>query len=209
MKIKKRVLLSAFLLTGVMAAGSLQGAFAADNASQTLTATLGTMKKVTTNGGTITSTIDPDTGNLQTAFSPGFRIETNTNSAQNLQLTSLLTYDSGTANAFYGDATTEYIILANQTVKPTLTAVNDIKAGSTDPANNPNAIAYTVTPPSNILGQLTYTWDNTNKRWNASLTHKGKTDTSLTIPAGAAATNTYSGDDEAGSYQATVTLSFV
>lgn len=74
--------------------------------------------------------------------------------------------------------------------------------------NNPNAIAYQVTTPSNIGGQLTYTWNNPGQYWDAALTHSGNTNTALTIPAGAPVSNTYSNDDEIGTYQAIVTLSF-
>lgn len=183
--------------------------FAATTASQTVTGTLGAMKQVVTNGGNVAATIDTDTGNLGTAFTPAFRITTNTNASQALRMTSSINYDGGTEYAIFDKSGVRYIILTNNTVLPNNLTILDIRAGSPTPANNPNAIAYPVTEPSDIGGQLTYTWDYTNKYWDANLTHKGNTDTSLTIPAGAPMSGTYSADDEPGPYQATITLSFV
>lgn len=203
----KKKILTTLLLAGVITLGSAQMGFAATTATQTLTASLGTMKKVMTNGGTISSSIDTDTGNLVTTFSPGFRIQTNTNSALGLTLTSTCVGGS-TQNAIYDRSGTRYIILANATVPPTDAAIGDCKQATPTAAQNANAISYAVTEPSDIAGQLDYTYNATNANWDVSLTHKGQTDTSLSIPAGAAATNTYSYDDEAGTYTAAVTLSF-
>lgn len=206
----KKLLLST-LLGSVIAFGLSQGAFAATSASQTITGTLAAMKQVVTNGGNITATIDPDTGTLSATFNPGFTITTNTNSAENMTLTALCNTTTIAQNAFSGTGApgATFITLTNNTVLPTVAAVTDAQSGSPTPASNADVITYGVTPPSNVVGQLVYTWDAVNIRWNAVLTHKGNTNTLLTVPAAAPKTNTFSFDDDPGSYQATVTLSFV
>lgn len=207
---KKKLLLSA-LFASVIAICASQGAYAALSASQTISGTLALVQSIIANGGTITSVIDPTTGNLNTTLNPGFRISTNSHASQALTLKASLTDQSGPGvNALFGNGTIDNIILANTAAGsiPTAAAIADIKAGSANPANNPNAIAYQVTTPANIAGQLVYTWNNPGQYWDAALTHSGNTDTALVVPAGPAVTNTYSVDDEVGTYQAVVTLSF-
>jgi hypothetical protein len=203
---KNKILISMLLLASIMAIETSKSALAAPTASQTLTATLALLKKVETNGGTTNSTIDPDTGDLVTAFTPGFRIQTNTNAAQTLDLSATCTGGT-TKQSFFEQGGTQYITLANTTVIPTDTEIDDAQAATPVDTQNPNVIAYPVTPPSNIPSDLVWGVFGSNK-WVATLTNKGKTDTSLTVPAGAARPNTYSGDDEVGSYVAIVTLAF-
>jgi len=207
----KLKLLSALLISGALAISASQGAFAATTASQTVTGTLGAMKQVVTNGGNIAAVIDPDTGTLSLAFTPGFTLTTNTNAAEPLTLTATCNTTTLVQNAFSGDGNpgTTFISLTNNTILPTVAAVTDAKSAAPTPANNADVIAYGVTPPTNIAGQLIYTWDAVNIRWNASLSHKGSTNTALTIPAATPKANTYSFDDDPGNYQATITLSFV
>ena len=205
----KLKVLSTLLFAGAFAISAQQGAYAALSASQTVTATLGTTRAVVTYGGNITSTID-DAGSLVTAFTPGFEIMTNSAASQALTLkATVVSSDAGVQDAFFGNGTADYIVLANDTIKPTAAAITDAKATTPVETANPNCIAYSVNNPSNIGGQLTYTWNVGGKYWDMTLTHKGDTYTSLTIPAGAARPLTYSGDDEAGAYKATITMSFV
>ena len=207
----KLKLLSAVLISGALAISASQGAFAATTASQTVTGTLAAMKQVVTNGGNISAVIDPDTGTLSLAFTPGFTLTTNTNASEPLTLTSTCNTTTIAQNAFSGTGVVgaTFITLTNNTVLPTIAAVTDAQSGAPTPANNADAISYGVTPPTTIAGQLTYTWDAVNIRWNAALTHKGNTNTALNIPAAAPKANTYSFDDDPGNYQATITLSFV
>lgn len=207
----KQRLLSALLFASVLALGTIKEVHAAISASQTVSGTLALVQSVTTNGGTLTSVIDPTTGNLNTTLNPGFTISTNTHASQAMTLKATLTDQSGSGvNALFGNGTIDNIILANTAVGsiPLHTAITDITGGSPTPANNANAIAYQVTTPANIGGQLTYTWNNVGKYWDAALTHSGNTNTAFVIPAGPAVANTYSTDDEVGTYQAIVTLSF-
>lgn len=210
-KIKRGTLLSTMLFASVLALSTCQGAHAALSASQTVSGTLALVQSVTTNGGTITSVIDPTTGNLNTTLNPGFTISTNSHASQAMTLKATLTDSTGPGiNALFGNGTVDNIILANTAAGsiPLHTAITDIKSGSPTPANNANAIAYQVTTPANIGGQLTYTWNNGGQYWDATLTHSGNTNTAFVIPSGAAVANTYSTDDEVGTYQAIVTLSF-
>src|SRR5574344_2899779 len=203
----KKILLTALILTGIFSMTMNQGAKAATTASQTCTAVLGTTKSVATNGGTIASTID-DSGNLVTAFTPSFVITTNNASSQAMTLQATANTTTGNVNAFSGNGTTNYISLTNSTVLPTATAVTSAQSTSPVVTSNANVITYPITNPTNTTGVITYTWNTTNSYWNIALTNKGNLYPVYTIPAGAAKTNTYSGDDEAGNYQATITLSF-
>ena len=207
---KKRILLSTLLLASIIAIGS-PSAFAATSATQTITGTLANMKKVVTNGGTLTSVIDVDTGNLSTALSPAFRITTNTNASQNLHLTAVCNTTTGNVNAFSdkgAPAGTKYIAISNSTVIPLAAAVTDALSATPTATANSNVIAYGITGPTDTAGQLLFTWQTGINKYTGNLTHKGNTDTTVNVPTGAAATNTYSFDDEPGSYLAAITLSF-
>lgn len=188
-----------------------QVVFAATTASQTITGTLGAAKQIVTNGGTIAATIDPASGNLSNVLNPGFRMITNTNSSQNVRMTSTCNTTGGMQDAFFGDGNsgTTFIVLTNSTTLPSIAAVTDAKSGGPTPAANAEVIVYAINKPADIAGQLIYTWDNGNQYYNAALTHKINTDTLLTIPAAAPRAGTFSTADTDGAYQATVTLSFV
>src|SRR5574344_1543835 len=203
----KKILLTALILTGIFSMTMNQGAKAATTASQTCTAVLGSTKSVATNGGTIASTID-DSGNLVTAFTPGFVITTNNASSQAMTLQATANTTTGNVNAFSGNGTTNYITLSNSTILPTAASVTNAQSASPVVTSNPNVITYQITNPTNSTGVITYTWNSTNSLWNIALTNKGNLAQTYTIPTGAAKSGTYSGDDEAGSYQATITLSF-
>lgn len=182
--------------------------FAAQTPSYYFTATCPKTKSVETNGGNITSNIDCDTGALSASFNPAFLIKTNSDDTEQLTLSATSSTQSGSVNSIFNIGTTRYIILTNNTILPPTSAITDIKSGSPTPVNNPNAIAYQINDPATTPGQLSASYSNTNKNWQLSLTHRGQTPTSITIPAGTPLANTYSFDDEAGSYQATITLSF-
>lgn len=207
---KKKLLLSA-LIAGAILVGNSNQSFAADNASQTVTATLGLLKKVTATGTALSANIDPDSGDLDAAMTPAFQIQTNRATNQNMYLKGECVDDSGTVNAITGTGATggTYITLTNAAVIPTNTAVIDAQGTPTDPDNNPNVILYGINAPANVGTDLVYTWVGAQNRWNAVLAKKGKTDTSITIPKGSPKANTFNEQDEEGGYQATITLSFV
>ncbi|MCI1272902.1 MAG: hypothetical protein LKG27_00510 [Clostridiaceae bacterium] len=203
----KNLVITALSLVAIMSIGTMQPSKAATTASQIVTATLGTTKAVQTNGGTISSTID-DSGNLVTALSPSFLIITNTAASQAMTLQATANTTTGNVNAFSGNGTTNYITLTNSTILPTAASVTNAQSASPVVTSNPNVITYQITNPTNSTGVITYTWNSTNSLWNIALTNKGNLAQTYTIPTGAAKSGTYSGDDEAGSYQATITLSF-
>lgn len=188
-----------------------QGAFAALFADQTVIATLAQRKSVITNGGNINVTIDPTTGTLSAALTPGFTLITNSSTLAPVALTSTINTSGGTQNAFFGDGTAgnTFLMITNSAALPTPGAVANASSGSPTPASNANVIVYPVNIPSDVPGQLVYVWDNLNQHWNGTLTHKGNTNTLLTIPAVAPRTNTFSIEDLDGAYQATIILSFV
>lgn len=108
-KIKRGALLSRMLFASVLAFSLTSGAHAATSASQTLSGTLALVQSITTNGGTITSVIDPTTGNLNTTLNPGFTIKTNTHASQALTLKATLTDQGGSGvNALYGNGTIQH-----------------------------------------------------------------------------------------------------
>lgn len=203
---KKQLLLST-LLGAVMALGIAQGAHAATSATQTCTGTLGQMKQVVGNGTPLTATIDTNDGTLSTALVPAFTMTTNTSASTPLTLKATCNTTTVAQNAFVGDGTTNYLVLTNNTVKPIAGAVDDAKLATPTAANNGNVIAYSIGAPTFTSGQLAYTWNAGGNYWDAALTHKGNTNTSLTTGT-APKTNTYSFDDEPGDYQATITMSF-
>lgn len=204
------------LLVGAIALSAQSGAFAAcsPTASQTITGTLSQCKCVTTDGGNIAANIDCD-GLLSAAFVPAFQIKTNSAAATNMYLEAKCNTLGGVlVNALSGTGATggTFISLTNQTGAsgiPAAAAVTDAQAAVPVPVTNTNVIAYGVNAPTSTAGILVYTWNVGTRRWDAVLTKKGTTNTALTVPAAAARPLTFSFDDEPGSYQAIVTLSFV
>lgn len=202
---KTNVLLTTLLISSVVAVSSAHSAFAATSATQTVTGTLAPAKDVVTNGGNINATIDETSGLLSAALVPGFTLKTNTGSSIPVNLKAEVNTTGGITNAFY--TTGNFIALANSTVLPSLGAVGDALSGAPSEAANPNVIVYPVNAPSPTPGELTYAWDGATK-WDGTLTHKGNTDTSITIPANTPRAGTFSIDDASGAYQAIITLSF-
>ena len=212
---KKVKLLSALLFAGAFALGASQGAFAAcsPTASQTLTGTLAQCKCVVIDGGNIAANIDCD-GLLSADFQPKFKITTNKAASTAMYLTAKCNTSGGLVDALSGTGLTggTFISLANQTGESGIAtpgAVLNAQAATPVPATNTNVIAYGVDAPLDQAGILDYTWNAGLARWDAALTKKGETFTYLNVPAAGPKTLTFSYDDEPGSYEAIVTLSFV
>jgi len=185
-----------------------QSAFAAQTTSQFFIVGCPETNSVATNGGNIAATINTDTGALSTSLNPGFTITTNNRGEKELTLSAKANTSTTTQNAIFNIGSARYIILTNNTVLPPIASLTDIKTGSPTAANNSNAIAYAINDPTNIPGQLSVAYNSGNKNWDLEVTHRGSTSTSVTIPSGTPLSGTYSSDDEAGSYKATITLSF-
>lgn len=160
-------------------------------------------------GGTISSSINVDTGALSAAISPSFAMSSNRNNTY-LTLSATTNYNGGSANGLFNISGTPYIILTHSSSPPTLASITNIKTpASTVAASNPNAIAYPITGPSTVASSITSTYSTTNNNWSLRLIKKGMVNSNLTIPAGSPLSGTYSiDDDEAGTYQATITLTF-
>lgn len=205
---KQKILMSSLLLAFIMSCLSgLNEAKAAPIASQTVTAVLGTVSSVESYGGNVSTTID-ETGSLTTPLDPGFKIISNIGTTQALTLTATTTSTSGEVNAFSSSNGNVYIALSNITTPPTSEAITNAQSESPQAASNPNVICYAVTPPTNIEGQLEYSWNSSGNYYDVNLSHQGDTITQLVVPAASAKPNTFNGNDESGSYQAVVVLSY-
>ncbi len=150
-----------------------------------------------------TKTIDPATGNLDSGFSSVFTIRANDEA--NLYLTAKADTANGFEKAFFKKDGIVYVILTNTTKKPAVAALTDIKTGTAVPANNANAIAY---PVSNIeisgATDVTPQYDDGKSQYEFKV-NPGVTTATTTISSNVDST-TYSFDDNAGTYEAHVTL---
>ena len=161
---------------------------------------------VTTSGGNINTIIDSSTGALGGAFNPSFEMRSNDPTQKNLTVKITANTNTGYQNAVFDIGTTKYIIMTNSNYPPNISSLNDIKTGAL--ANNPNAIAYIANDPSDDTGNVSISYNNSNKYWDLRLTNNKSGKTTFTVPAGTPLNNSYTYDDEAGDYKAIVTLSF-
>jgi hypothetical protein len=186
-----------------------QSAFAAQTPSYYLSGAAEETKCVKTNGGVINTTINCQTGVLEGSLTPGFLITTSSGGNKFLSMDITANTQTGFTNAVYNDGTLAYVILTNTDSLPQLSSVNNIKTLAPTPSLNPDAIAYHIIDPPNQTGVLETEFQPATNNWKLHLSKKGPVATLITIPAGSPYPNTFSGDDGAGRYQATVTLSFV
>lgn len=177
-----------------------------DTASQILQCTLGTYLDITPeNTGTVTTTtITPDTGNLTTALVSKFKINLNTDS-QELYLQGKTTGSGGDVTALFTQGEQTYIVFSNTTVEklPTSEAIVDCKNASPAATNNANAIAYPITSVTFDNGGSA-TYDNSKNQYTVNV--NGGTTIATTTIGTTPYTNTYSFQDNAGTYQAIMTL---
>ena len=162
---------------------------------------------VAPNCGVINANINDVTGALSVSFTPGFKITSNAGGGKWLTQSWTCNTSGATQNAIFNNGTNAFVILTNIDALPPVSAITDIKTLAPTAINNPNAIAYLINNPPNQAGVLQATFQSATNNWALQLTKQGVTDTNQTIPATLPYTNTFSGDDEAGRYQATVTLS--
>lgn len=200
----KKLILS-ILLTLLLLQNS---AFANRTDSKYFTANCPILKRIISNGNMLSSTINPNSGALTSSMVPRFTIITNSREQFNLTMSACTNSGSGPVNAIFNAADARYIILTNSTKLPGIESINDIKSLNPSPSKNPNAIAYRIEDPQAVDNALSVSYSTTNSNWDMKLNKRGATQTSITIPSGMPLNNTYSYSDEAGSYQATVMLSF-
>lgn len=175
-------------------------------ATQTLQATLGTYLDITalSTGAVTTTSIAPDTGNLATALISKFQIKLNTDNQQ-LYLQGNTTGSTGNVNALFQQGGQTYVVFSNTASgkQPTAAAIADCKIATPTVTNNPNAIAYPIASVS-LDNSGTATYDPTKNQYN--ITVNGGTTIATTTTGTTPYTNTYSFLDNAGTYQAIMTL---
>lgn len=187
--------------------GTLNASHAiSSNASQVLQCTLGTYLDITaqTSGATTTTTIIPDTGNLTAALVSKFKINLNTDS-QDLYLQGKTTGAAGDVNALFRQGSQTYVVFSNTASGklPTAASIADCKTASPTATNNANAIAYPIASVSLDNGG-TANYDNSKNQYNIDV--NGGTTIATTTTGTTPYTNTYSFQDNAGTYQAIMTL---
>lgn len=187
--------------------GTLNASHAiSSNASQVLQCTLGTYLDITaqTSGATTTTTIIPDTGNLTAALVSKFKINLNTDS-QDLYLQGKTTGAAGDVNALFRQGSQTYVVFSNTASGklPTAAAIADCKTASPTATNNANAIAYPIASVSLDNGG-TANYDNSKNQYNVDV--NGGTTIATTTTGTTPYANTYSFQDNAGTYQAIMTL---
>lgn len=176
------------------------------NASQILQCTLGTYLDITpeTSGAVTTTTIVPDTGNLTTALVSKFKVSLNTDS-QELYLQGTTAGTTGNTNALFRQGSQVYLVFSNTTSGklPTPAAIADCKTASPTASTNANAIAYPIASVSlNNGGNANY--DNSKNQYKIDV--NGGTTVATTTTGTVPYANTYSFQDNAGTYQAIMTL---
>lgn len=181
---------------------------ASQTTSQYFTGNMTEFATVAQNGGNLSATIDTSSGALSTSFSPIFKMTTNSRGPKTLTMSATVKTTSGDVNSIFHINSTRYIILGNISTLPTPTAISDITGGSPTANNNANAIAYPINEPT-VPSGLVSAYDSTNKKWNLTLTQKGATTASITVPAGNPLPETYLENDTAGTYQTVITLTFL
>lgn len=187
--------------------GTLNASHAiSSNASQVLQCTLGTYLDITpeAGGAVTTTTIAPATGNLTSELISKFKINVNTD-CQELYLQGKTTGDSGDVNALFKQGSQTYVVFSNTASGklPTAAAIADCKTASPTATNNANAIAYPIASVSLDNGG-TANYDNSKNQYNVDV--NGGTTIATTTTGTTPYANTYSFQDNAGTYQAIMTL---
>ncbi len=192
------------LLTTMLVLGAASlGVQAETFDTQILRATLAPFVDIKAETDIQTKTIDPETGNLDSGFSSIFTIRSNAET--DLYLTAKADTQNGYEQAFFKKAGVVYVILTNTEKKPAGSALADIRTGTAIPSNNANAIAYPVSGVE-IAGATTVEPQyNDGKNQYEFKVNPGVTTATTTISSSVDST-TYSFDDNAGTYEAHVTL---
>ncbi len=177
-----------------------------NTASQTLQATLGTYLDITavTSGATTATTIAPDTGNLAAALVSKFQVNLNTDNQQ-LFLQATTASSTGNVNALFQQGSQVYAVFSNTASgkAPTAAAITDCKSATPTATTNVNAIAYPIANVT-LTNSGTATYDATKNQYNVTV--NGGTTVATTTTGTAPYANTYSYNDNSGTYQAIMTL---
>jgi hypothetical protein len=192
----------ASLLIGYAAAAN-----AATSANQTITGTLNPYVSVSTVDGTSTAVSINQDGSLSTNLTPGFRFTSNNKSGASATFTvKVNTSDGSQVDAISGtkNSPSGKIVLGNSGTLPTKASVQDALGASPNSANNSNSISYGVSFNADSNG-VTPVFDTSGNSVSGSVLSKnGSNDVTVTVDKSSLKTNTFSTDDVAGSYQATI-----
>lgn len=208
---KKQLLLATMLAIG-FASCNIQNANAA---SQFVTATLATSQSITVKGGqTVSTTINNTDGSLAAALTPGFTVFSNT--AATLWMSATVATSTGTnENAFGNQSGVYYLALGNNTNgdKPTIAAIQNALGPTPVVASNYEVIAYALTGvPSSATGMSTFVWDTTGTgsvpQFKSTISNSTNGNTILTTGTAARSGTFDVAYEDAGDYQATISLSF-
>lgn len=155
--------------------------------------------------------IAPQTGN-STSPSATFNIKTNGEDCNYTYTMQAKVYssDNGEVNAYFKNSNREYIILGNisSSNTPNINSINNIKSGTPNSSENPNAIAYPITNMlTNIESASMVNCSTTNGLcYSIKMGNSQNGNIRQTIGA-SPLSNTYSiSNDRAGTYQAVITL---
>jgi len=202
----KKTVFSFALATLVL--GYATRANAATSASQTITGTLNPFVSVTTVEGATTAVSVNNDGTLSTNLTPGFKFTSNNKNGASATFTvKVNTSDGNQADAIAGtgNSTDGKIVLANAGTLPNAASVLDALSDSPAAATNANAISYTVSfSVDNTTNGSVPVFDNTGNSVSGNVLKKNGTSQITMNIDKSVRTNTYSVDDVAGSYQATI-----
>lgn len=177
-----------------------------NTANQILQCTLGTYLDITpeSSGAVTTTTIAPDTGNLATALISKFKINLNTDS-QELYLQGKTSGVGEDVNALFKQGSQVYVVFSNTASGklPTTAAIADCKTASPTATDNANAIAYPIASV-NLDNSGSANYDNSKNQYKIDV--NGGTTIATTTTGTTPYSNTYSFQDNAGTYQAIMTL---
>lgn len=214
MKIKKilPVLLSLLMCaSGAYAAGPVD---AQDSSTAQYQLTLADYLRIATTTEPIASTVTYGTeyssATIDSAMSGTFKVISN-NREQVFYLSGKCPTNGGSTDCLYGadgDCKNLKIVFTKTDVPPEASAVTNITGGSAATADNPDAIAFSLTitparedgPDENLKAE----WDNDSR---IKYTMNNGIETFTCVVNGINETNTFSTHDTDGTYQATLTMS--
>jgi|GEM_PF-2489552 len=188
--------------------GYAAAADAATSASQTITGTLNPFVSVSTIEGATTAVSINNDGSLSTNLTPGFKFTSNNKNGASATFTVKVNTSDGTqvdAIAGTGNTSNGKIVLSNATTLPVAAAVRDALTDAPTSTTNANAISYTVSfSVDNTNNGGVPVFDNTGNAASGNvLVKNGTSQITMNIDK-TVRTSTYSVDDVAGSYQATI-----
>lgn len=155
--------------------------------------------------------IAPQTGNSSSP-SASFNIKTNGEDCNYTYTMQAKVYssDNGDVNAYFKNSNREYIILGNISSSniPAANSINNIKSGTPNSSENPNAIAYPITNMLTNIESASMINCNTGRGLCYSIQMGNSQNGNIRQMLGTSPlANTYSiSNDRAGTYQAIITL---